>query len=128
MGWIIVGLLAVVVLIVIVSALIGMQASRKESKAAASANSQAAVSTEPDRLLEPVATSTSVIPAADFSSYPEADGGISQEIVAVIAAAIAAMAPEGTRYAIRRVSRIPRTATGRSAWSMAGLLQNTKPF
>lgn len=125
MLWIIVGLLVIAVLIVVILAVIGMVASRKESKAAAAASESAlrepAVSVEPAPILEPVAAPPDDVPL-------EVEGGIGLEIVAVIAAAIAAMAPEGKRYALRRISRISQPAAGRSAWAMAGLLQNTKPF
>lgn len=51
--------------------------------------------------------------------------GISEEVIAVIAAAVAAMAPEGTRYVVRQVSH---SRGERSAWAAAGLLENTRPF
>lgn len=56
---------------------------------------------------------------------PVVQSGVSDEVVAVIAAAVAAMTPEGTRYAIRSVRR----AKGeRSVWAAAGLMENTRPF
>ncbi len=66
----------------------------------------------------PVATAA---PAA-----PVVQSGISNEVVAAIAAAVAMMAPEGKRYAVRSVSR--KDANGRSAWAAAGIADNTRPF
>ena len=46
------------------------------------------------------------------------------EVIAAISAAVYCMFGEGTRVmSVRRQQR-----TGRSAWSMAGLLENTRPF
>ncbi len=56
---------------------------------------------------------------------PIVEEGISGEVVAAIAAAVAMMAPEGKRYAVKSVSR---AGGGRSAWSAAGLADNTRPF
>ncbi|MBR6044696.1 MAG: OadG family protein [Ruminococcus sp.] len=57
---------------------------------------------------------------------PVVEDGISDETVAVIAAAIAAMgAASGKKLALRSV----RTAKGaRSAWASAGIAENTRPF
>ena len=46
--------------------------------------------------------------------------------VAAIAAAVAMMAPEGKRYAVKSVSR--KDAGGRSVWAAAGIADNTRPF
>lgn len=59
------------------------------------------------------------------SAMPVAEEGISDEVVAVIAAAIAAMAPEGTTYAVRRISR---QRAERPVWAAAGVVENTRPF
>ena len=45
--------------------------------------------------------------------------------VVVIAAAVASMAPEGKRYAVRKVSRVRE---GRPVWAAAGLAESTRPF
>lgn len=59
------------------------------------------------------------------SAVPSVQNGISDEVVAVIAAAVASMAPEGTHYAVRSVSR----ARGdRPVWAAAGLAESTRPF
>lgn len=53
-------------------------------------------------------------------------GGISNEILAVIAAAVASLSEEeGKRYVVRGVKRV---SSGRPVWSTAGLLENTRPF
>jgi len=59
-------------------------------------------------------------------SAPAVQDGIPGEVVAAIAAAVAMMAPEGKRYAIKSVSR--KDAGGRSAWAAAGVADNTRPF
>lgn len=68
------------------------------------------------------ATAPAPIPAAPVPAVSE---GISEEVVAVIAAAVAAMAPEGKRYTVRSVSRV---RTERPVWAAAGLMENTRPF
>ncbi len=57
---------------------------------------------------------------------PVVQDGIPGEVVAAIAAAVAMMAPEGKRYAVKSVSR--KDAGGRSAWAAAGIADNTRPF
>ena len=57
----------------------------------------------------------------------DATDDIPDEVVAVIAAAVAAMSTDGKQYAIRRIR--PATATGvRPAWAAAGIADNTRPF
>lgn len=50
--------------------------------------------------------------------------GIDDEVVAVIAAAVAAM-DDGAGYVLRSVRR---AREARPAWAQAGLMQNTQPF
>ena len=57
---------------------------------------------------------------------PVVEEGISNEVVAVIAAAIAAMS--GGQCVVRSVKRAVSGGSGRSPWMAAGLLQNTRPF
>lgn len=64
-----------------------------------------------------------VIPAETGSSA--VPGGVSDEIVAVIAAAVASMAPEGKQYRVKSVSRV---RSQRPVWAAAGLAENTRPF
>jgi hypothetical protein len=40
------------------------------------------------------------------SSKPDVDGGIPAEEVAVISAAVASMAPEGTQYAVKGIHKV----------------------
>ena len=65
-------------------------------------------------------------PSAPAIAPPVVQEGISGEVVAAIAAAVAMMAPEGKRYALKSVSR--KDANGRSAWAAAGIADNTRPF
>ena len=67
-----------------------------------------------------------VAEAAPSAPAPVVQAGIPGEVVAAIAAAVAMMAPEGKRYAIKSVSR--KDAGGRSAWAAAGIADNTRPF
>ena len=69
-------------------------------------------------------TKSPVVKAA--VSVPAA-GGIPQEIVAVIAAAVASM-EDGASYTVRSIKKSVTPASARNAWSMAGLLENTRPF
>lgn len=60
-------------------------------------------------------------------SAPKVENGISDEVVAVISAAIAAMSSEdGKTFAIRSIKSTK--STGRSAWATAGVVNNTRPF
>ena len=55
---------------------------------------------------------------------PAVTAGIPGEVIAAISAAVYCMFGEGAKVmSVRRQQR-----TGRSAWSMAGLLENTRPF
>ena len=55
---------------------------------------------------------------------PAVSTGIPGEVIAAISAAVYCMFGEGAKVmSVRRQQR-----TGRSAWSMAGLLENTRPF
>ena len=64
----------------------------------------------------------------DVPSVPSAvsqeDDGVSEEVVAVIAAAVAMMYGGQGRAKIKSIRR----AGGRSAWANAGVLDNTRPF
>lgn len=40
------------------------------------------------------------------SSQPEVDGGVPAETVAVISAAVASVAPEGTQYAVKGIKKL----------------------
>lgn len=58
----------------------------------------------------------------------EVEEGISDEVVAVITASIAAISSEhsdGSSYAIKSIKQVK---SNRMAWAFAGLQDNTKPF
>ena len=58
---------------------------------------------------------------------PAENAGIPAEIVAVIAGAIAIICGEEAK--ITGICRVSRSGeAGRSVWSLAGLLANTRPF
>lgn len=64
---------------------------------------------------------------APVEEIADDDSSDDEEIMAVISAAIAAYAEEeGTSYTIRNVKR--RDSRSRSAWSLAGIGENTRPF
>ena len=60
------------------------------------------------------------------ATVPVVEDGISEEIVAVIAAAVAAMSDGNKQYTVRRI-RSARTNT-RPVWAAAGIADNTQPF
>ncbi len=64
-------------------------------------------------------------PAKVVAKAPSVDSGISDEVVAVISAAVSAMynSSQGVR-----VKSIKKSDTGRSAWANAGVFENTRPF
>jgi sodium pump decarboxylase, gamma subunit len=71
------------------------------------------------------AKKTAAVPATVEEIVEEDDND--DEIMAVISAAIAAYAEEeGTSYTIRDVKK--RDKRARSAWSLAGIGENTRPF
>ena len=71
------------------------------------------------------AAAPAAAPAAVEEIVEEDDND--DEIMAVISAAIAAYAEEeGTSYTIRDVKK--RDKRARSAWSLAGIGENTRPF
>lgn len=73
----------------------------------------------------PAAPAPAAAPAAVEEIVEEDDND--DEIMAVISAAIAAYAEEeGTSYTIRDVKK--RDKRARSAWSLAGIGENTRPF
>ena len=81
---------------------------------------------KPKTSKEAASAKTAPAASAPATPAPVVQGGISGEVVAAIAAAVAMMAPEGKRYAVKSVSR--KDASGRSAWAAAGIADNTRPF
>ncbi|MCM1227178.1 MAG: OadG family protein [Clostridium sp.] len=67
-------------------------------------------------------------PVVSASAAPQIKSGESEEVIAVIAAAVAAMgAAEGRSYRLRSVKAV-KNKPSRSAWSMAGIQNDTTPF
>lgn len=64
--------------------------------------------------------------ASADAAAPVIENGISDEVVAVISAAVASMMGTSGGFAIKSVKRAPNNS--RRAWSMAGIMQNTRPF
>lgn len=62
-------------------------------------------------------------PKPPVSAPMEIEDGVGDEVVAVIAAAVASMS--GGKAVIRSVKR---AREGRSNWAQAGVVQNTQPF
>ncbi len=57
---------------------------------------------------------------------PQAEDGLSDEIVAVITAAVASLSEiTGVSYGIKSIRR---ANSGRPSWAAAGLFENTRPF
>ncbi len=64
------------------------------------------------------------VPAASAAPAPYIEAGIPEEVVAAIAAAIAAM-EGGSNYTLRSLTR---KKDGRNPWSVAATLSYTQPF
>ena len=105
---------SVLILLTLIFYLFGRIMDRKGGKAPAQA--KPAVKSEPVPPAAPVKmAAASPVTAAD-----------DDEVIAVIAAAVAAMgASDGKRYAVRKVTRVRGE---RPAWAMAGLAESTRPF
>ncbi|MBQ9862086.1 MAG: OadG family protein [Clostridia bacterium] len=65
-------------------------------------------------------------PTQPPKTAPVVEDGISDEVVAVIAAAVAAMSDGGKQYAVRRI--VSSRTTARPVWAAAGIAENTQPF
>ncbi len=64
--------------------------------------------------------------AAAPVAAPAVEAGIPGEVVAAIAAAVVSVSEEDNKtYAVKSIKR---TAGSRPVWSMAGLMDNTRPF
>ncbi len=66
-----------------------------------------------------------IIKKPAYVTAPAIEEGIPEEVIAVIAAAVAA---SGTPGAQTRIKSIKKANGGRSAWANAGVLDNTRPF
>lgn len=118
------GMTALIGMVVVFAALIaltlifwlfGKAVSRGSGGKALSANAEPAAPPAP----------RAAAPATPSAPLPAVGDGVDDEIVAVIAAAVAAMAPAGKRYAVRKVARV---SGGRPVWAQAGLAESTRPF
>ncbi len=80
-----------------------------------------------ERVMEPVDADSGVhiIKKPAYVTPPAVDDDIPEEIVAVIAAAVAATMPSAAQP---RIKSIKKANGGRSAWANAGILDNTRPF
>ena len=79
-----------------------------------------------DRIMEPVSAESGVhiIKRPAYVTPPTVDDDIPEEIIAVIAAAVAACG-ESPKV---KIKSIKKAGSGRSAWANAGVLDNTRPF
>ncbi len=59
------------------------------------------------------------------ATAPAVQSGVSDEVVAVISAAVASMYGSSGKA---RIKSIKKSGGGRSAWANAGILDNTRPF
>lgn len=76
---------------------------------------------------QPEAAVKSTVQAAP--AIPAASGSDNDEVIAVIAAAVAAMAEEsGTALQIKSITPLRRKKTGRSAWATAAAAESTRSF
>lgn len=96
----------------IVSAAQNSAKKKKEAKSAKSAEIKAQ---------KPVSEAPKATVAATAATD---NGGISDEIVAVISAAVATMYGSSEKVRIKSIKK----SGGRSAWANAGILDNTRPF
>lgn len=61
---------------------------------------------------------------------PVVEDGIGDDVVAAISAAIACIMGEGVPFTVKSISKkkTVASASGRPAWSAAGIADNTRPF
>ena len=78
-----------------------------------------------EKVMEPVSHGSVASSKFVYITPPTVEDGIPEEVVAVIAAAVAASASPGVTT---RVKSIKKANGGRSAWANAGVLDNTRPF
>ena len=106
----------VLIVLILVMVLIGKVFGEKAPKNKQNSGSGTPVQAAPVQAQKPAAPQMAV------------QDGIGQEVIAVIAAAIAAFT--GGKGKILSVKRAPsrERGNGRNPWSMAGLMENTQPF
>lgn len=77
------------------------------------------------RVKSPEKPAAEVKPSAEVKPAVNDDGGVPEEIVAVIAAAVESM--YGGKEKVR-IRKIKKSRSERSAWAKAGVIDNTRPF
>ena len=108
-GWIL--LVVVFAVLVILSLIIWLFGKKGETKPKAAPVKKVA---------SPKPVAVAAAPAPSFIAEDE------DEIAAVIAAAVAMMAPAGMVYRVKKI--LPAGQKGRSEWASAAIRQNTMPF
>lgn len=78
-----------------------------------------------EKVMEPITNGSIASSKLVYVTPPTVDEGIPEEVVAVIAAAVAASASPGVTTHIKSIKK---SNGGRSAWANAGVLDNTRPF
>lgn len=80
-----------------------------------------------ERVMEPVNSENGVhiVTKPAYVTSPDIERDIPDEVVAVIAAAVAAYDSPDKPI---RIKSIKKSSRGRSAWANAGVLDNTRPF
>lgn len=73
----------------------------------------------------PVAETPVVSTPVSAAAAPETEDGISDEIIAVISAAVAAMSDS---YTVKSVKKVSLKSSRRTAWGAQGISESTKAF
>lgn len=73
----------------------------------------------------PSVSAPAAAPVVSASSVQSVQDGVTDEVVAVISAAVATMYGSSGKA---RINSIKKSNSGRSAWANAGILDNTRPF
>lgn len=88
------------------------------------AQNSAKKKTEAKKSEKSVKTQVEATKPAAPANAPAVDGGIPEEVIAVISAAVASMYGSPEKARIKSIKK----SGGRSAWANAGILDNTRPF
>lgn len=112
-----IGLILLIVSVSIYGALFSAAAKKKAKKEQEAQNASNSSENLPKPAPAPVPA-----PAAD----PVIEDGIEEETVAVIMAAIACMSASGGKKLV--LKSVKTSKPQRSAWSSAGIVENTRPF
>ena len=73
----------------------------------------------------PSVSAPASVPVVSASPVQSVQDGITDEVVAVISAAVATMYGSSGKA---KIKSIKKSNSGRSAWANAGILDNTRPF